>query len=608
MSGGGGDAVIGFKYFFGIHMGVSRGPVDELVEIKVGDKSAWRGSVSTNTQFVIDKESLFGGTKGEGGIKGTFTTLFGGPTQVAHPDMAAVLHTPMPGFRRRFTCFFDGIVAMMNPYPKAWMFRVRRAVAGWDGDPWYPEKAIIPLIRPASSGETGNTEGTTETVTLTKTFSAIPNYTDALYGPWTLTVVPEGGPATIDRVYMQNYNGEGEYYHFILEEGVDYTIAGYEITLTRRGETDGFIPWIYTDRTVYVDYSYEITTVDPGTALGGVGEALIKAMNPVHIIYECLTNREWGRSLSAARLDEQSFRYAADQCAAEGFGMCIRWTRTEDIQSFIQTVLDHVGGTIFDDRLTGKIRIRLLRADYDRQQLTLYDSNNGLLGIRESSVPSLSGMINEVQVTYRDPVTNDDRTVRASNLGALQAAGGAVNKTTKTYAGLPTPQLALKLAHRDLKALSPAVRRFEITLDRRGHNVTPGSVFRIQDLNRSIADTVVRAVTIDYGKPGNGEIKVTALQDVFALPNRAFTTMGPPTWSKPTNRACVGMTHAFEMPYWAVYKQFNPADFAFIDENAAFLGVVSEEGQPLNSSYQIAVRSGLPEEGDQPADDSYICT
>ena len=42
MSGGGStDYVAGYRYLFGIHMGVCRGPIDELVEIRVGDRTAW---------------------------------------------------------------------------------------------------------------------------------------------------------------------------------------------------------------------------------------------------------------------------------------------------------------------------------------------------------------------------------------------------------------------------------------------------------------------------------------------------------------------------------------------------------------------------------------
>ena len=44
MSSGGKSVKVGYRYFFGIHMLVSRGEVDELVEIKVAARAAGQGA------------------------------------------------------------------------------------------------------------------------------------------------------------------------------------------------------------------------------------------------------------------------------------------------------------------------------------------------------------------------------------------------------------------------------------------------------------------------------------------------------------------------------------------------------------------------------------
>ncbi len=38
---------IGYSYYFGIHMGLGRGPVDEITHIKVGDKTAWQDATGS---------------------------------------------------------------------------------------------------------------------------------------------------------------------------------------------------------------------------------------------------------------------------------------------------------------------------------------------------------------------------------------------------------------------------------------------------------------------------------------------------------------------------------------------------------------------------------
>ena len=43
------EVTIGFWYSMGMQMGFGRGPIDELVEIKVADQTAWKGSVTTST-------------------------------------------------------------------------------------------------------------------------------------------------------------------------------------------------------------------------------------------------------------------------------------------------------------------------------------------------------------------------------------------------------------------------------------------------------------------------------------------------------------------------------------------------------------------------------
>lgn len=61
-------STIGHRYFMGVHMALGRGPYDEIVGIRVGDKTAWQGSITGNTEVYINKPDLFGGEEKEGGI------------------------------------------------------------------------------------------------------------------------------------------------------------------------------------------------------------------------------------------------------------------------------------------------------------------------------------------------------------------------------------------------------------------------------------------------------------------------------------------------------------------------------------------------------------
>ena len=136
---------VGYRYLFGLHMGLSRG-LDELVAIKVGDRTAWTGSATANTSITITQPELFGGDDKEGGIVGQLDLMMGEPTQTVNARLAAMLGGLVPAFRGVVTTFFDGLMCSGSPYPKKWAFRGRRALKGWDGEPWYAAKAVIDLF------------------------------------------------------------------------------------------------------------------------------------------------------------------------------------------------------------------------------------------------------------------------------------------------------------------------------------------------------------------------------------------------------------------------------------------------------------------------------
>lgn len=464
---------IGYWYSFGIHMGICRGPVDELVEIRVGDRTAWQGSVKSSASFSIRRPDLFGGEKREGGIDGTFRAMMGEDDQ---PMNAAIYNRivrdqvppsigKIPAFRRVFTAYFNGKIAAMNPYPKPWSFRVRRALKGWKGDkPWYPEKAVIHLA-----------------------------------------------------------------------------------------------------------------------------DGQIAAMNPAHIVYECMTNNEWGRGLPESVIDEESFRDCADKLYDEKFGLCIRWSRKGGIRSFVQTVLDHIGGALSTDRSTGLIKMKLIRGDYVASSLPLYTTENGLLEITEAMVASNASAVNQVEVGYVDPITGEDRAVRVHNLAAIQASGGAINSVTKKYPGLPTAELALRVAQRDLQTAAFPLRRFQLVFDRSAWRLAPGDLIRIHNPARGLDNLVLRVGRMEDGTLTNGRITITAVQDIFSFPLSSFASVEPPRWAPPDTDPALKRWRVFEVPYFLLARNLDRADLAFIEDDEGYLGSVVEKPTPLSIGYDLAV-------------------
>ncbi|SEJ50224.1 Putative phage tail protein [Azotobacter beijerinckii] len=463
--GMGASVTVGYKYY----MGLGRGPVNELVQIRIDGKDAFKGSVAASGQIYLDKPDLFGGKMKEGGIQGPLEVMMGEPTQTAPALLAAMLGGAVPGFRGMATLFYDGQVSAMTPYLKPWKIRVRRTTAGWDGEAWYPEKATVVL---AADGDE------------------------------------------------------------------------------------------------------------------------IHAMNGAHIVYECLTNRDWGGGMDRSRLDDASFRAAADQLYGEGFGLCLRWARQDSVGSFVQTVLDHLGADLYLSRFDGTWHIRLIRDDYDAGTLPLFDEDSGLLGIDEDDNGASAGAANELVVKWHDPLEDEDRQWRERNLAAVQS-DGQVLSTTLDYPGLPTVELAGRVVVRELRTRAGSLKRFKVRLDRRGYTIEPGQPFRIRSLKRGIVDLVVRAGRIEDGTLDSAEIAVTAVQDVFGLPASRMAAVQPSGWIAPDRTpAAVTARRLIERTWRDLAMTTDPANLQLIDPTACYLGALASKPTGLSLGFALETRVG----------------
>lgn len=255
---------------------------------------------------------------------------------------------------------------------------------------------------------------------------------------------------------------------------------------------------------------------------------------------------------------------------------------------------------MYADRESGLLKLKLIRLDYDPNTLPIYTSDSGVLAITEADVSSLGPSVNEVIVEYVDPVSGEKRTKAAQNLGLLQSSRGVFNSLTKQYPGIPTAELASRVAQRDLRLNALALRRFSIKFDRRAWRIPPAGVMRISDPVRGIQNVVVRVGRIDDGTLSDGTITIVAVQDVFALPQSSFSGTEPPNWVKPNNKPVLKEHRAFEVPYFLLNQSMSPADFDYLEDDSGFLGTVVAKPSDLSLAYNIFVKSGAAEEGEQP--------
>lgn len=466
--GGGKKQTIGYRYYFSLHMGLGRGPINEIAEIRVGDVTAYNAPINLKNSgqlVLINQPNLFGGEKKEGGIQGPLYCYNGAATQNLQPAMATGLGTlpsiagslggDVPNFRGVVTLWFDGLVAAMNPYPKEWSFRVRRWDAGWyDDDPWYPGKAKVALV---------------------------------------------------------SENG-GQIY----------------------------------------------------------------AMNPAHMLYEVNTNPEWGRGMPADLIDENSFIAAANTLCGENFGLCIPWFRQENIKEFIPVIINHIGGVQYVDRETGKLTLRLIRGDYDPDDLPLFTPDTGLIDVIDDDSSGEDSAYNEIIIKGFDPTTKEDIMVRVHNLAAIQSQGEIISNTIE-YRGLPTRELCGRVALRELKVQLP-LRKMTVVLDRRGWRIAPGMPFRISHPDKGINNLILRAGEVRDGTLTDGKINIKSVQDIFGMPATSFIEPPGSGWTPPSFAAVPPPEQRlYEINWRDLVRTSTTADQDAVDLGTSFVGILAKD-------------------------------
>lgn len=463
------SVLVGYRYYMGLHFGLCHGPVDALLEIRAGDRTAWSGTHASSGTVTIEAPNLFGGDDREGGVAGSLDVMMGEQTQAANAYLTAVQGGQQPAYRGFVGAVFrgadgGGMVGAMNPYIKPWSFKVRRVSQGWRTPVFYSSKAAITM-------------------------------------------------------------------------------------------------------------------------------GAVQAMNPAHIIYQCLTDTEWGMGYPTAMIDTSSFTAAADALHAEGFGLCLQWARQDTIENFLRLVIDHIGAVLLPDRTTGRWTLRLIRGDYTPSSLPLFDETN-IVELSSYQRATEYGLPNEITVVYRDPTTNKDAPVTVQNAASIQAQGGIVHQT-RQYPGIPTAALAGRVAMRDLAASSTPLAKVQFVANRQAYAVKPGDPIRFAWSRLGIAQMILRVGRVDYGELRNGRVVIEAVEDVFGLPSAVYLGQQAGQWTAPSNAPQPsGAVQTIEAPYRDVYQVTEPGTLGTYDDQSCFvLGVAKRpsSGLPLSVEFQTRV-------------------
>lgn len=325
------------------------------------------------------------------------------------------------------------------------------------------------------------------------------------------------------------------------------------------------------------------------------------AMNIVHAIRETLTDPDWGMGYMESDLDDASFRAAARQLRAERLGVCILWDRQKSIEDFTTELLKHANAALFVDRRTGLFKIRLIRDDYDVNNILELDERH-IQKVENFRRPTFGELTTSVTINYWNVTTGASSSVTAQD-PALAAMQGAPVATTLQFIGLPDAGMAGRVAMLNLRSLSGQYASCDIYADRTARDLEIGDVFKATWPEFGLHGAVMRVVSMAYGDGKTNRIKITCMEDAFSMPLASPVTPSEPIWDNPAQPPKPATRQlSFEVPYLElVQRQGQDVVDLLLTNNpdAAYVGgaAVSPGGSAINARFYVDAGTGFEDSG-----------
>ncbi len=254
----------------------------------------------------------------------------------------------------------------------------------------------------------------------------------------------------------------------------------------------------------------DLATLQPGD------EEIDLGANPMNVVFEALTNTEWGLARGGSDVDLVNFRAQAAILATEGNGFSWVWDRTQDVLELIKLVEQQVDGILTVDAVTGLFSFTLVRFDYTPGTLPLLDESN-IRSVTRFQRPTWAETQNQIQVQFTDRRKNYTTSFALSQDMANQDIVKAINAVKIVMPGVKNPTLANSIAWREIRALSTPIVTMKLVTDRSQFDVQPGDVLEFSWARFGITRLPIRVTSVDRGKILENKMTIDAAQDVFSF-------------------------------------------------------------------------------------------
>ncbi|WP_458730081.1 phage tail protein [Pseudomonas brenneri] len=314
--------------------------------------------------------------------------------------------------------------------------------------------------------------------------------------------------------------------------------------------------------------------------------------NPAYVIYEFLTDKRFGASISASLVDLATIEACAQILFNEGYGVSGAVDSAKQASAVIDDILKVINGSLVTDAATGKLKLKLAREYYIIADLPALNASN-IKSISNFNRGSLDTAANEVKIKYMSIADGfTERTATAQNLG-LRIHKGDSDGVSYDYMSISTGALAAKVAQRELRPLSVPLASCIVECNRSIYDIEMLDVVTLDWPPLDVQGLVMRVMSVDVGSLNDSSIKLTLTQDVFGVQNTVYADGGEHVWTKP------------------VFEPVDPPGIQIVEAPAIFNATAGltrtlmtlVEQPAAGQNYKLITRQGIEswsEQGDYP--------
>lgn len=279
-------------------------------------------------------------------------------------------------------------------------------------------------------------------------------------------------------------------------------------------------------------WAFELRRIADPLSLGAAATINGNDFNPANVIYEILTDTDWGMGNPSSDLNISNFQAAGNTLATEGNGFSFILDNPIELTDLLAEVERQCDAIVYLNRESGLWEITLARGGYVLLDLPHADEET-VIEVKDYSRGTWDETLNEVRVEFISRSNEYVKNYAVAQDPANQRIQAENVYTSMTFGGVKDADLANNLVWRELRTQSRPLGKATLIVDRTFWNINPGDVLRWSNEKLEIVNMPMRVNRVDLGELADGKISLSVVEDIYTFEEASYASPEDTGWVPP---------------------------------------------------------------------------